>query len=224
MTRTTGLDLSLYAILDPEHTPPPDLPELCTALIAGGATLIQLRDKHGSARRQVEIARALIRASKDHAPVLINDRIDVAIAATAHGVHLGQDDIDVADARRMLGEAAIIGLTIKTRAQAEHAPLDLLDYVCIGGVFATRSKDNPDPPVGLAGLREMVAIMRARAPALPIGAIAGINLENVGDVIKAGADGVALISALCTPPDPARAASDFRAKIDAALLTRRSGA
>lgn len=224
MTRTTGLDLSLYAILDPEHTPPPDLPNLCTALIAGGATLIQLRDKHGSARRQVEIARALIAASKGRAPVLINDRIDVAIAATAHGVHLGQDDIDVADARRMLGEAAIIGLTIKTRAQAESAPLHMLDYVCIGGVFATRSKDNPDPPVGLAGLREMAGIMRARAPALPIGAIAGINLENVGDVIKAGADGVALISALCTPPDPARVASDFRAKIDAALLTRRSGA
>lgn len=224
MTRTLAVNLGLYAILDPEHTPVPDLPNLCAALIEGGATLIQLRDKFGAARRQVEITRGLIEASAGRAPVLVNDRIDVALAAGAHGVHLGQDDIDVADARRMLGEAAIIGLTIKTRAQAENAPLAALDYVCIGGVFATRSKDNPDPPVGLEGLHEMALIMRARAPAMPIGAIAGINLDNAGDVINAGADGVALISALSAPPDPARVAREFRVKIDAALMMRRRGA
>ncbi len=129
-------------------------PELAALLAAGGATLVQLRDKHGETRAMVEEARAIRRASRRlRVPLLINDRVDVALAAGADGVHVGQDDMAVEDARRLLGPDAIIGLSIKTVAQAEAAPVDLLDYVGIGGVYATTSKDNPDPPIGVAGLR-----------------------------------------------------------------------
>jgi thiamine-phosphate pyrophosphorylase len=97
--------------------------------------------------------------------LIINDRVDVALAAGADGVHVGQDDMAVADARRLLGPGAIIGLSIKTTAQAEAAPVELLDYVGIGGVFATTSKDNPDPPIGVDGLARIVGVFRRRAKA-----------------------------------------------------------
>jgi thiamine-phosphate pyrophosphorylase len=138
-------------------------------------------------------------------------------------VHVGQDDMAVEDARRLLGPEAIIGLSVKTVAQAKAAPLDLLDYVAIGGVFATSSKDNPDPPVGTDGLHTIAAAVRARAPALPICAIAGIDRGNARAVIAAGADGVAVISALSMAADPAAAARDLRAVVDQALAKRAGG-
>jgi thiamine-phosphate pyrophosphorylase len=158
-------------------------------------------------------------------PLLVNDRVDVALAAGADGVHVGQDDMAVADARRLLGDRAIIGLSVKSAAQASEAPVDLLDYVAIGGVFATTSKDNPDPPVGTDGLRAIAAAVHARAAKLPkaklpIAAIAGIDRRNAGDVIAAGADGVAVISALSMTADPTEAARDLRAIVDRALATR----
>ena len=153
----------------------------------------------------VETARAIRgRLAPLGVPLLINDRADVAFAAGADGVHLGQDDMAVADARRLLGPHAMIGLSIKTLEQAAQAPIEHLDYVCIGGVFATASKDNPDPPIGLAGLERIFAQMRGRDPDLPIGAIAGINAGNAGAVIATGADGVAVISALSLAGDPQR--------------------
>jgi len=151
---------------------------------------VQLRDKHGSTRRLIEEARA-IKAMLQSAgtPLLINDRVDVALAAGAEGVHVGWDDMDPREARRLLGPQAIIGLSIKNRAQVEAAPLDALDYVCVGGVFATTSKDNPDPPIGLAGFRQLANEIRARQQNLPVGAIAGIGSlgASVGAAIKADA-------------------------------------
>ena len=190
-------------------------------LIAGHATLVQLRDKHGSTRAMIEEARALHDVLKPAGvPLLINDRVDVALAAGAEGVHIGQDDMPVDDARRLLGPAAIIGLSVKTVAQAEAAPLDLLDYVAIGGVYATTSKDNTSTPIGIAGLRSIAQTIRARVPHYPICAIAGIDKGNASDVIAAGADGVAVISALSLAPDPAAAARDLRGVVDEALARR----
>ena len=215
------LDLRLYALVDPERANGRPLDDLAREVVAGGATLVQLRDKQASTRRLVQEARTIKEALRaSGVPLLINDRVDVALAAAADGVHVGQDDMAVADARRLLGRQAIIGLSIKTMAQAQDAPLDLLDYVAIGGVFATASKDNPDPPIGAQGLRALAATVRARAPELPIAAIAGIDRSNAGDVIAAGADGVAVISALSMTPDPAAAARDVRAIIDRALASR----
>lgn len=215
------LDLRLYAIVDPERAGGNDLPDLALRIARGGATLIQLRDKHGDTRAMVERARA-IKAKLDPlgVPLLINDRVDVALAAAAHGVHLGQDDMGIPDARRLLPEDAIIGLSVKTAAQAEAAPVQLLNYAAIGGVFATTSKDNPDPPIGIDGLRSIAQVFRRRRPGLPLCAIAGIDASNAGQTIAAGVDGVSVISALSLAPSPENSARALRAIVDRALAAR----
>ena len=218
-----NLDLRLYALIDPAVSGGRDLADLAAA-IAPSTTLVQLRDKHGSTRRMMEEARALIAVLAPlDIPLLINDRVDVALAAEADGVHIGQDDMSPADARLLLGKTAIIGLSIKTLQQAQEAPLDQLDYVAIGGVYGTTSKDNTSAPIGIAGLREIAAAVRARRADFPICAIAGIDQGNAADVIGAGADGVAVISALSRDADPRKAARGLRNVVDVALAQRRRG-
>jgi thiamine-phosphate pyrophosphorylase len=214
------IDLRLYALIDPAVPSGRTLIELARR-IAGSATLVQLRDKHASTRVMVEEARALRAVLEpNNIPLLVNDRVDVALAAEADGVHIGQDDMAPDDARLLLGRSAIIGLSIKTVEQAKVAPLDFLDYVAIGGVYGTTSKANTAAPIGIDGLRAIVQIIRARDPHYPICAIAGINSGKVADVIAAGADGVAVISALSLAPDPAGAAKDLRALVDSGLARR----
>jgi thiamine-phosphate pyrophosphorylase len=215
-----NVDLRLYAILDPTFAGGRTLADLA-GRIAANATLVQLRDKHGSTCAMVEEARALLGVLEPAGvPLLVNDRVDVALAAQADGVHIGQDDMAPADARLLLGRTAIIGLSIKTLAQAESAPLDELDYVAIGGVFATSSKDNTATPIGIDGLRDIARVVRARRPGFPVCAIAGINEHNAADVVAAGADGVSVISALSLAPEPGKAARDLRAAVDHALQRR----
>lgn len=215
------VDLRLYALIDPNRANGRDLASLTRLVADGGATLIQLRDKTGSTRQLIEEARAMGDAlAGTKIPLLINDRVDVALAAEADGVHIGWDDISAADARLLLGRTAIIGLSIKTLQQAQDAPLQHLDYVCIGGVYETMSKDNPEPPIGAEGLRTIAAAIRKRAPLMPVGAIAGIDESNAAATIAAGADGVAIISALSMTDDPKAAARNMRAVIDTALARR----
>jgi thiamine-phosphate pyrophosphorylase len=214
------LDLALYAILDPTVAGGRKLTELARQIV-GSATLVQLRDKHASTRAMVEEARAIQSVlSSANVPLLINDRVDVALVAEADGVHIGQDDMSPADARLLLGRSAIIGLSIKSIAQAQAAPLEHLDYVAIGGVFATTSKDNTAAPVGIDGLRAIAQAVRIRARDFPICAIAGINESNAADVIAAGADGVSVISTLSLAADPSAAAKSLRAVVDRALAQR----
>ena len=216
-----SVDLRLYALVDPDRSGGHDLADLSRSLAQGGATLLQLRDKTGSTKRMIEQARAIKQAlSGTSVPLLVNDRVDVALAAGADGVHIGWDDMPVADARRLLGREAIIGLSLKTREQVQAAPFDLLDYVCIGGVFETTSKDNPDQPVGVGGFAQLAAMVRARAPQIPVGAIAGIDENNAADVMTAGADGIAVISALSLSQNPAQAAARLRAIVDRGLDRR----
>jgi len=216
-------DLRLYALVDPAVAGGRSLPELAKLLV-GTATLVQLRDKHGTTRAMIDAARALNAVlAPAGIPLLINDRVDVALAAQADGVHIGQDDMDAADARRLLGPNAIIGLSIKTPAQAAAAPLDALDYVAIGGVYATTSKDNTAAPIGTQGLRAIAAAIRARKAGYPVCAIAGITAANAGEVIAAGADGVAVISALSLAAEPVAAARELRAAVDDALKRRGQG-
>jgi thiamine-phosphate pyrophosphorylase len=215
------IDLRLYALLDPERAGGHDLAALGRDVVAGGATIVQLRDKHGSTRRLIEETRAIKAAlASSGVPVLVNDRVDVALAAGADGVHVGQDDMPAAEARRLLGPSAIIGLSVKTMSEAETAPLEVLDYVCLGGVFVTTSKDNTAAPIGITGLKKLLAALRARAPDFPIGAIAGIDETNAGEVVSAGADGVAVISALSLAPKPADAARRLRGIVDTSLRGR----
>jgi thiamine-phosphate pyrophosphorylase len=214
------IDLRLYALVDPAVAGGRTLTELA-GLIVSSATLVQLRDKHGSTRAMVEEARSL-RAVFEPAgvPLLINDRVDVALAAEADGVHIGQDDMAAADARLLLGRTAIIGLSLSTVQQAQAAPLDLIDYVGIGAVYPTGSKSDATAPIGVSGLSDIVQVVRARKRGFPICAISGINSGNAGETIAAGADGVAVISALSRAPDPGEAARDLRAVVDAALKRR----
>ena len=215
------VDVRLNAIVDPERANGRSLADIARMVVAGGATLIQLRDKYGSTRRMIESARAIKAAlAGTGVPLVINDRVDVALVAEADGVHVGQEDMGVEDARRLLGPKAIIGLSIKTVALANAAPIDLLDYVGVGGVYATTSKDNPNAPIGTAGLRDIVAAFRARKPGFPICGIAGIDAGNAADVIAAGADGVAVISALSMKDDPQAAAHELRGIVDGALAAR----
>jgi thiamine-phosphate pyrophosphorylase len=215
------VDVRLNAIVDPERANGRALDEIARLTVAGGATLIQLRDKYGSTRRMIAEARAIKAAlAGTGVPLVINDRVDVALIAEADGVHVGQDDMCVADARRLLGPKAIIGLSIKTVALANGAPIDQLDYVGVGGVYATTSKDNPNTPIGVAGLAAIVAAFRARRPDLPVCGIAGIDATNAAPVIAGGADGVAVISALSAQNDPQAAARELRGIVDAALKAR----
>ena len=215
------VDVRLYALVDPARAGGHPLAELARLVVDGGATLVQLRDKQSDTRAMVEEARAIKSAlAPFHVPLIVNDRVDVALAAGADGVHIGPDDMAVKDARRLLGPGAIIGLSIKTLAQAEAAPVDLLDYVGIGGVFVTTSKDNPDPPIGIAGLACIAEVFHRRAPTLPLCAIAGIDATNAGTTIAAGADGVAVISALSLEASPTEAARELRRLVDAAIAGR----
>ncbi|MBV8791132.1 MAG: thiamine phosphate synthase [Pseudolabrys sp.] len=213
------VDLRLYALLDPQTAGGHSLGGLAR-MTAPAATLVQLRDKQGTTRAMIEEARTIRATLPPNVPLLINDRVDVALAALANGVHVGWDDIDAVEARRLLGPDAIIGLSLKSVEQANAAPIEFLDYVAVGGVFATTSKDNPTSPIGIVGFKTILAAVRARAPNMPVCAIAGINASNADDVIAAGADGVAVISVLSKARDPAKAARDLRAVVDAALGKR----
>lgn len=216
-----AVDLRVYAILDPTRTKGRTLPDLARAAVAGGATLLQYRDKEGDTRQLVATARAIHAAVAGRGvPLLINDRIDVALAAGAEGVHVGQSDMTVADARRLLGPDAIIGLTLKTEADAQGMAGLTVDYGCIGGVFETVSKVNPTLPLGKRGFASVAAIARTAAPGKPIGAIAGIDATNAAAVIAAGADGVAVISALFMEGDVEAATARLRGIVDAALTAR----
>jgi thiamine-phosphate pyrophosphorylase len=153
-------------------------------------------------------------------PVLINDRIDVALATDAAGVHVGQDDMPVATVRKRLPDGAVIGLTVRSMAEADAAPVELLDYISIGGVFPTLTKNNPTPPLGLDGLGAVVRRLRDRRANLPLCAIAGIDHHVVGGVMGAGVDGVAVVRAVFAAPDPVQAVRALRIAVNTSAINR----
>jgi thiamine-phosphate pyrophosphorylase len=219
------LDISLYVLVDPAVAGGKPLAALAGAAAKGGATLVQLRDKSGATRRLIDEAAAIKQALRGFGvPLIVNDRADVMLAAGADGIHIGRDDLDPATARRLLGPRAIIGVSIKSESDIAKLPTGAIDYAFIGGVFATASKDNPDPPIGIEGLRRLRGLLRARAPQLPVGAIAGINEKNAAAVIGAGAEGIAVISAVTAAGDPEAAARRLRTLVDAARAKNVSAA
>jgi thiamine-phosphate pyrophosphorylase len=172
--------------------------EQAELLIVGGAEIIQLREKLASPREFYDAARAALEVAKRHSvPVLINDRVDIALALGADGVHLGQDDLPPERARMILGEQAIIGFSTHSVEQAVAAAAMPVDYIAIGPIFATRTKENPDDIVGLDGLRRV----REAIGRTPLVAIGGIDRERIPLVLKAGADSAAMVSGLLTKPD-----------------------
>lgn len=215
------VDYRLNALVDASLADIAPLAELAAVAARHGATIIQYRDKAASTRQMIEQATLIAEALRGTGvPLVVNDRVDVALASGADGVHLGADDMDAEMARRLLGPSAIIGLTVKNQTDAMRVAQAPADYACIGGVFETISKVNPDAPVGIDGLRQLRAFLRQARPDMPVGAIAGIRLDRIEPVIAAGADGVAVISALFRSVNIATAATEFRRHIDAALELR----
>jgi len=207
----------LYVVTDEQIGMGRSHAEIARLACAGGADAIQLRDKFRSPEELIVIGRE-IRAITRTAGALfiVNDSLDVALACGADGVHLGQDDMAAGMARLRAPRPFIIGISAGTVAEAVAAEKAGADYVALSPVFATASKDNAGPGQGLAVLREMKA-----AVSIPVIAIGGITKENLGDVIAAGADGVAVISAVVAQPDIAAAARDLKERIAAAKEGRR---
>lgn len=163
----------------------------------GGARVVQLREKHLSSGEFYEQAAIAVRVGRArNVTIIINDRVDVALAVGADGVHLGQDDLPPDAARWLLGNHAIIGFSTHNLEQALEAARMPVNYIALGPIFGTSSKENPDPEVGLVGLEKV----RQAVSKIPIVAIGGINHENARQVIEAGADAVAVISAVLVPP------------------------
>ena len=209
-------DWRLYLVTDRSLARGRSIAWLVEAAVRGGVTAVQLREKSCPASDFVQLGRELKKLLASHqVPLIVNDRVDLALEIGADGVHIGQHDMDSGRARRLLGPDAIIGLSIETVEQARAAVSLDVDYLGVGPVFATATKMDAAPPLGLAALARVRAISRHR-----VVAIGGIGLENARQAIRAGADGVAVVSAICAAGDPERAARDLRQSIDAALQTR----
>jgi thiamine-phosphate diphosphorylase len=214
------VDVRLCVIINPERTRGRDPVELVRRAVAGGCTLIRYQDARSQARRRVEQARALrVALEGTGVPLLVDDRVDVALAAGADGVHLDQADMHPNDARRLLGSNAIIGLTITSVQQADETVRLPIDYACIGGVFASLATDSSSPAVGLDGLAR-IAFRAKLASGAPVAAAAGINHGNAGAAIAAGADGVAVMTAVFLAEDPRSEAWRVRVAVDRALASR----
>jgi thiamine-phosphate pyrophosphorylase len=167
-------------------------------MIEGGATLIQLRDKRASPREFFESAKAAIEIARPHnVKIIINDRVDIARALSADGVHLGQDDLPPDVARKILGQDAIIGFSTHSVEQAVQAAKSSIDYIAMGPIFETATKENPDPIIGPEKLSEV----KKQFGDIPLVAIGGIGADNFRDVFSAGADSIALISAIVSDAD-----------------------
>ena len=217
-----ALDLRVYAVLDPARCRARDPAQMAAAAAKGGATLLQLRDKHANTRRHVALARAVQAALAPYGvPLIINDRADVAWVVGAAGVHLGQEDMAPEDARALLGPDGLIGATVHHPAEADRITPGTVDYAGIGPVFATTSKAGNDPPIGPEGAANLIAHLRRRLPGFACCGIAGIDHGNAAEVIAAGADGVAVISAIFMADDVEAATRRLRAVVDQALKERR---
>ncbi len=202
----------LYLVTDRDLARGRPLVDVVAAALRGGTTVVQLREKACETRAFMEEARqvlALTRAAG--VPLIINDRVDIALAVEADGVHLGQSDMPYPDARRLLGPDRIIGLSVESVADAQAAEAWDVQYLGVSPVYLTPTKTELASALGLEGLRQIRSCSRH-----PLVAIGGMNAQTVVGAIQAGADGVAVVSALCSADDPAAAARDLCQQIERA--------
>jgi len=186
------------------------LQDIVLQAVQGGAAYVQLREKDLSTRDFVEEAIAVKKLLLPfHTPLIINDRIDVALACGADGVHIGQEDMPYATARKLMGQKVIIGLSVETWVDVEASQNLDVDYIGVSPVFATPTKTDTKEPWGLEGLRKIKSFSRH-----PLVAIGGINESNARMVVKAGADCLAVVSAVCSADDPAAAVAKLQSVIN----------
>ena len=203
--------LRLYLVTDQSSAGSRTLTDVVAAAIQGGVTCVQLREKQLNTRdflAQAMVIKALL--APQNIPLVINDRIDVALACGAQGVHLGQSDMPVAQARRLLPPEVFIGWSVETMEDVARSALLAVDYLGVSPIHTTPTKLDTKAPWGLAGLRQVRSVTN-----LPLVAIGGLHAANAQAVLSAGADGLAFVSALCAADDPCAAATALRKLIDA---------
>jgi thiamine-phosphate pyrophosphorylase len=202
--------LRLYLVTDQPSLQGRALLDVVMSAVKGGVTCVQLREKALGTREFLALAEALVEhLAPFNVPLIINDRVDIALACGAQGVHLGQSDMPVEQARRLLPPEVFIGWSVETADDVARAADLPVDYLGVSPVFATPTKTDTLAPWGLDGL----ARVRANT-ALPLVAIGGINASNAQNVLRSGADGLAVVSAICAAPDPQQAANQLRDLID----------
>lgn len=200
------VDYSLYLVTDRTLSRDRSSEEIVSAAVRGGVTCVQLREKHCSTREFIREARSLQPLlHRLKIPLIINDRLDVALAIAADGIHLGQSDMHISDARRLVGKKMIIGISAENFDDAIVAEQEGADYIGISPVFATDTKTDTAAPLGLEGIRRI-----RRAVGIPLVGIGGINFSNAREILSAGADGVAVVSAIIAADCPETAAAELK--------------
>ena len=206
--------LKLYLVTDRNLSLGRSLEEVVSEAVKGGVTVVQLREKEASTGEFIELARRLMTLLKPlDIPLIINDRVDVALAVDADGVHIGQSDMLYEDARRLLGPDKIIGLSVENFEDIEAANALDVDYIGISPVYGTPTKTDTAEPFGLEGLRKAV-----KMSVHPTVAIGGMNASTIGEVMAAGTDGVAVVSAICSADDICMATSELKAIIETSSI------
>lgn len=203
------IDWSVYVITDQRTVGDCSLLDVIAAALKGGATVVQLREKHLTTYDMVTFGQTLHDLTQSmNVPLIVNDRVDVALAINAEGVHVGPRDMPAKIARQMIGPDRILGVSVATIAEAQQALQDGADYVGVGDLYGTPSKPDAGSPIGLERLTEI-----AQSIDIPIVGIGGVTVRNAAAVIDAGATGVAVISAVLGAPDPSNAARQLRKQV-----------
>lgn len=204
--------LRLYLVTDTALCTPLGVVETVRRAVAGGVSMVQLRDKDATTDQRIALAVALKQVLHGtNVPLIVNDDLEAATASQADGVHIGQSDISPQKARALLGPDRILGLSCETPEHVIAANAAPVDYLGLGPVFATGTKSDHAAPIGLQGLAEMIDMTH-----LPVVAIGGLNSSHVRDVSAAGADGMSVVSAICGQDDPLAAARLFQTRIEGA--------
>ncbi|MGD1147634.1 MAG: thiamine phosphate synthase [Thermoanaerobaculaceae bacterium] len=204
-----AVDYSLYLVTDRGLARGRPIEHVVSAAVEGGVSVVQIREKECGAAEFLALA-CRLRASLEGAgvPLVVNDRVDVALACGAAGVHVGQEDLPCEVVRRLVGDSMLLGVSVATAGQAAAAERAGADYVSVSPIFLTPTKPDACNAVGLEGLSEIRSAVR-----LPVVAIGGINAANAPEVMRAGADGVCVVSAIMAAPDPRRAAAELRSAV-----------
>jgi len=204
-----NIDWKLCLVADAEVVGEKNIIPVLLEALEGGVTVVQLRGKKLNTRKFLKISLNVVDILKEkNIPLIINDRVDIALSCDADGVHLGQDDLSPFFARKILGKNKLIGVSVNTLNEAIEAVKEGADYLGVGPIFFTQTKKDLRPPLGLEGLRSIRKKVK-----VPILAIGGINSNNVGEIIKAGADGVAVVSAILSAKNILKATLELRKAI-----------
>ena len=203
-------NFGLYLVTDNDLCLGRPVLDVVRAAVAGGVQTVQIREKKGNTRDFLELAKLLVREIQpQNIPVIINDRVDIALASGAAGVHVGQSDMPALDARRLLGEKFIVGLTVPTMEILEKSLALPIQYIAVSPVFLTQTKTDTAPAWGIEGMQKARKYLDDRNSKMPLMTIGGIDAKNAKDLLDSGIDSLAVVSAICSAKDPTLASREI---------------